>query len=156
MGIDTGVMFSYLRGLLFSQGFTPWEMKIGTGMHRIFRAQMDVSTEDWVETCEWMADEQQDEWPGLEIPVDKVDAEVPSPFAGILVAGFVLLLFALGGVAAVAAADQSQDLAGGADLDLHDPDRRGDRRDCGKWWHRRSGGAGRGPGSGRRSGSRPG
>ena len=24
-GIDMGVMFSYLRGLLFSQGFVPWE-----------------------------------------------------------------------------------------------------------------------------------
>ncbi|MBI5062521.1 MAG: (Fe-S)-binding protein [Desulfatitalea sp.] len=53
-GIDTGVMFSYLRGLLFSQGFVPWEMKIGSGMHRIYRAQMDVTSEDWVETCSWM------------------------------------------------------------------------------------------------------
>ncbi|MBW1829266.1 MAG: 4Fe-4S dicluster domain-containing protein, partial [Deltaproteobacteria bacterium] len=35
-GIDMGIMFSYLRGLLFSQGFSPWEMKIGTGMHRIY------------------------------------------------------------------------------------------------------------------------
>ncbi len=76
MGIDTGVMFSYLRGLLFSQGFTPWEMKIGTGMHRVFRAQMDVSTEDWVETCNWMAEESADEWPGLEIPIDKENADI--------------------------------------------------------------------------------
>ncbi|MGP8050177.1 MAG: sulfate respiration complex iron-sulfur protein HmcF [Desulfobaccales bacterium] len=75
-GIDMGVMFGYLRGLCFSQGFVPWELKIGTGMHRIYHAQMDVTAEDWVETCEWMADEQQEEWPGLEIPVDKVGADV--------------------------------------------------------------------------------
>jgi Fe-S oxidoreductase len=75
-GIDMGVMFSYLRGLLYSQGFVPWELKIGSGMHRIYRAQMDVTTEDWVETCEWMAEENEDEWPGLEIPVDKVGADI--------------------------------------------------------------------------------
>ncbi|MEG6549191.1 (Fe-S)-binding protein [Desulfocurvibacter africanus] len=75
-GIDMGVMFSYLRGLLFSQGFVPWELKIGSGMHRIFQAQMDVTEEDWVETCVWMEEEQQDEWPGLKIPVDKEDADI--------------------------------------------------------------------------------
>lgn len=75
-GIDMGIMFSYLRGLLFSQGFVPWELKIGSGMHRIFHAQMDVTTEDWVETCEWMAEENSEEWPGLEIPVDKEGADI--------------------------------------------------------------------------------
>ncbi|SMF16428.1 sulfate respiration complex iron-sulfur protein HmcF [Desulfovibrio gilichinskyi] len=75
-GIDMGVMFSYLRGLLYSQGFVPWELKIGSGMHRVYRAQMDVTTEDWVETCEWMAEETAEEWPGLEIPVDKQDADI--------------------------------------------------------------------------------
>ncbi len=75
-GIDMGVMFSYLRGLLYSQGFVPWEMKIGSGMHRVYNAQMDVTEEDWVDTCEWMADEYGEEWPGLEIPVDKEDADI--------------------------------------------------------------------------------
>jgi len=75
-GIDMGIMFSYLRGLLFSQGFTPWEMKIGTGMHRIFRAQMDVTSEDWVDTCEWMAEEYEEDWPGLKIPVDVQNADI--------------------------------------------------------------------------------
>ena len=75
-GIDTGIMFSYLRGLLYGQGFVPWEMKIGSGMHRIFRAQMDVTVEDWVDTCEWMAEEYEEDWPGLEIPVDKENADI--------------------------------------------------------------------------------
>ncbi|BCS95628.1 hypothetical protein DSLASN_12600 [Desulfoluna limicola] len=76
MGIDIGVMFSYLRGILFSQGFIPWEMKIGSGMHRVFRAQMDVTTEDWVDTCEWMEEETEEEWPGLQIPIDKENADI--------------------------------------------------------------------------------
>ena len=75
-GIDMGIMMSYLRGLLFSQGFVPWEMKVGSGMHRVYRAQMDVSSEDWVETAIWMAEEQEDDWPGLEIPVDKEGADI--------------------------------------------------------------------------------
>lgn len=75
-GIDMGVMFSYLRGLCFSQGFVPWEMKIGSGMHRVFRAQMDVTVEDWVDTCQWMAEENEEDWPGLEIPIDKEGADI--------------------------------------------------------------------------------
>jgi len=75
-GIDIGVMFSYLRGLLFSQGFVPWEMKIGSGMHRVYNAQMDVTSEDWVDTCQWMEEEYEEEWPGLEIPIDKKDADI--------------------------------------------------------------------------------
>ncbi|MBL3580963.1 sulfate respiration complex iron-sulfur protein HmcF [Oleidesulfovibrio alaskensis] len=75
-GIDMGVMFSYLRGLMYSQGFVPWELKIGSGMHRVYSAQMDVTTEDWVETCEWMEEETAEEWPGLTIPVDKVGADI--------------------------------------------------------------------------------
>ena len=75
-GIDMGVMFSYLRGLLYSQGFVPWELKIGSGMHRVFKAQMNVTDEDWTETCEWMCEEAQDEWPGMEIPIDKEDADI--------------------------------------------------------------------------------
>lgn len=75
-GIDMGVMFSYLRGLLFQQGFVPWEMKIGSGMHRVYKAQMDVTSEDWVDTCEWMVEENSEEWPCLEIPVDVEDADV--------------------------------------------------------------------------------
>jgi Fe-S oxidoreductase len=75
-GIDMGVMFGYVRGLCFAQGFVPWELKIGSGMHRIFRAQMDVTQEDWIETCKWMEEEQQDDWPGLKIPIDLEGADL--------------------------------------------------------------------------------
>ena len=75
-GIDMGVMFGYVRGLCFAQGFVPWELKIGSGMHRIFRAQMDVTQEDWIETCKWMEEEQEDDWPGLKIPIDVENADL--------------------------------------------------------------------------------
>lgn len=75
-GIDMGVMFSYVRGLCFTQGFVPWEMKIGSGMHRIYRAQMDITTEDWIDTCQWMVEENEDEWPKLEIPIDRENADI--------------------------------------------------------------------------------
>lgn len=75
-GIDMGVMFGYLRGLCFSQGFVPHEMKIGSCMHWLYNAQMDVSVEDYVDTCEWMAEENEEYYPGLEIPVDKVGADI--------------------------------------------------------------------------------
>ncbi len=75
-GIDTGVMFGYLRGLLYQQGFVPWEMKIGAGMHRAYRAQMDVTNEEFVETFEWMIEENEDEYPGLTVPVDVQNADI--------------------------------------------------------------------------------
>ena len=75
-GIDMGILFGYVRGLCFSQGFVPWELKIGSGMHRIYRAQMDITKEDWIETCEWMEEEQQDDYPDLTIPMDKEGADI--------------------------------------------------------------------------------
>jgi len=75
-GIDMGIMFSYLRGLLYQQGFVPWELKIGAGMHRVHRAQMDVTDEDFVETFEWIVEEYEDDYPGIYVPVDKENAEV--------------------------------------------------------------------------------
>ena len=75
-GIDMGIMFGYLRGVLYSQGFVPWELKIGAGMHRVYRAQMDVTDEDFVETFKWMVEENEEDYPGLEVPVDKEGADI--------------------------------------------------------------------------------
>jgi Fe-S oxidoreductase len=75
-GIDMGVMFGYLRGVCYSQGFVPFELKIGSGMHWIFAAQMDVSAEEYIETLEWMREEWEEYYPGLEIPVDKEGADI--------------------------------------------------------------------------------
>lgn len=75
-GIDMGVMFGYTRGLLYAQGFLPWEMKIGAGMHRVYKAQMDVTDVDFVETFEWMVEEYEEDYPGLTVPVDVEGADI--------------------------------------------------------------------------------
>ncbi len=75
-GIDMGIMFGYLRGLLYNQGFVPWELKIGAGMHRVYRAQMDVTDSDFVETFQWIIEEYEDDYPGLSVPVDKEGADI--------------------------------------------------------------------------------
>jgi Fe-S oxidoreductase len=75
-GIDMGVMFGYLRGLCYQQGFVPWELKIGAGMHRVYRAQMDVTGEEFVETFKWMVEEYEEDYPGLEVSVDKEGADI--------------------------------------------------------------------------------
>jgi len=75
-GIDTGIMFGYLRGLLYQQGFVPWELKIGAGMHRVYNAQMDVTNEEFVDTFEWMVEEYEEDYPGLTVPVDKEGADI--------------------------------------------------------------------------------
>ncbi|MBA3035460.1 MAG: (Fe-S)-binding protein, partial [Desulfobacterium sp.] len=75
-GIDMGVMFGYLRGLCYQQGFVPWELKIGAGMHRVYRAQMDVTDDDFVETFKWMVEENEEDYPGLTVSVDKEDADI--------------------------------------------------------------------------------
>jgi len=75
-GIDMGVMFGNLRALLYQQGFVPWEMKIGAGMHRVYRAQMDVTDEEFVETFEWMVEEYEEDYIGLEVPVDVEGADI--------------------------------------------------------------------------------
>ncbi len=75
-GIDVGIMMGYLRGLLYQQGFVPWELKIGAGMHRVYNAQMDVTDEDFVDTFEWMVEEYEEDYPGLTVPVDKAGADI--------------------------------------------------------------------------------
>jgi len=75
-GIDTGVMISYMRGILYKHGYTPWEMKIGAGMHRVYHAQMDVTEEEFIDTCDWMVEENEEYWPGLTIPVEKENADI--------------------------------------------------------------------------------
>jgi len=75
-GIDMGIMFGSLRALLYQQGFVPWEMKIGAGMHRVYRAQMDVTDEDFIETFTWMVEEYEEDYLGLEVPVDVEGADI--------------------------------------------------------------------------------
>ena len=71
MGIDVGELMGITRQVLFEQGFVPWEMKLGSGMHRVYGAQMDVTGEEWRETCAWIEEEQE----GLSIPMERHGAD---------------------------------------------------------------------------------
>ncbi len=74
-GIDIATMIATARAVCSSQGVLPEGLARTTDNIRRTGNQMEVSTEDWVETCDWMAEEYGEEVGGLEIPVDKQDAD---------------------------------------------------------------------------------
>ena len=70
-GIDMAAMFSAARAVCNSQGILPAGLAVTKRNIMETGNQMAMSTEDWIDTCEWMAEEYGDEIAGLEIPVDK-------------------------------------------------------------------------------------
>ena len=77
MGVDTGLLVRFTRGLLTEVGIVP------EGVFNVSRDQwetgnqMAVSEEDYLETLEWMEEELQDELedPDLKIPLDQKDCD---------------------------------------------------------------------------------
>ncbi len=69
-GIDMAIMFGVVRAVCNSQGIIP------TGLARTKQNiietgnQMAMANEDWVETCEWMAEEWGEDYRDLVVPVD--------------------------------------------------------------------------------------
>ena len=70
-GIDLATMIGVARACCNSQGILPEGLARAKANILASGNQMAVSLEDWVETCEWMAEEYAEEVAGLEIPVDK-------------------------------------------------------------------------------------
>jgi Fe-S oxidoreductase len=70
-GIDIAVMMAAVRGILCGQGLAPQPLMDAVKNYYDFGNQMAVTTEDFVDTCEWMEEETAEELPGLTIPVDK-------------------------------------------------------------------------------------
>jgi Fe-S oxidoreductase len=69
-GIDLATMIGVARACCNSQGILP-EGLARTKQNIIETGnQMAMSSEDWVETCKWMAEEYAEEVHGLEMPVD--------------------------------------------------------------------------------------
>lgn len=75
-GIDIAVMIAAVRGICFTQGLHPDGLKAAIQNYKDTGNQMAMTTEDFVETCEWMAEETEEEMPGLKIPIDKQGAEI--------------------------------------------------------------------------------
>lgn len=73
-GIDIATMISTARTICLSQGIVPEGLAKASVNYRTSGNQMGMSTEDFVETCTWMADETAEEIRGLTIPIDKQGA----------------------------------------------------------------------------------
>ncbi len=75
-GIDIATMVSLARTICQSQGIVP-EGLARTSQHYIESGnQMGMSTEDFLETCQWMEEETGEELKGLTIPIDKQGAKI--------------------------------------------------------------------------------
>jgi len=75
-GIDIATMISTMRGICNSQGVVPEGLVRTSENYRVTGNQMGMSTEDFVDTCSWMAEETAEEIRGLEIPMDKQGARI--------------------------------------------------------------------------------
>lgn len=70
-GIDIAAMISVARSVCHSQGITPKALADFSENCRQSGNHMGTTVEEFVDTCEWMAEEAADEIKGLTIPIDK-------------------------------------------------------------------------------------
>jgi Fe-S oxidoreductase len=70
-GIDIASMIAVARNISFSQGFAPDRLKEFTENHKKSGNHMGLPPEELIETCEWLVTENEDEYPGVTIPIDK-------------------------------------------------------------------------------------
>ncbi|MCB2226910.1 MAG: (Fe-S)-binding protein [Desulfarculaceae bacterium] len=74
-GIDIASMIAVARAVCYSQGIVPDGLARTTDNILRTGNQMEMPDEEWIETCNWMAEEYGEEIYGLEIPVDKQGAD---------------------------------------------------------------------------------
>jgi len=74
-GIDIATMISTARTVCWSQGIFPEGLARTLKYYRETGNQMGMSKEDFIETCEWMAEELEEETRGVTIPIDKQGAK---------------------------------------------------------------------------------
>lgn len=74
-GIDIATMIATARTVCHSQGIVPEGLVRTSVNYRDTGNQMGMNVEDFVDTCNWMAEEAAEEVRGLEIPIDKVGAK---------------------------------------------------------------------------------
>ncbi|MBF0398264.1 MAG: (Fe-S)-binding protein [Desulfobacterales bacterium] len=70
-GIDIATMISLGRSICYSQGIPKTGLVVLSENHRNSGNHSALSSEELIETCEWMAGEAGDEIKGTEIPIDK-------------------------------------------------------------------------------------
>jgi Fe-S oxidoreductase len=74
-GIDIATMIATARAVCCSQGIVPEGLARTSENYRNTGNQMAMATEDFIETCTWMAEETAEEIRGLTIPIDKPGAK---------------------------------------------------------------------------------
>ncbi len=74
-GIDIATMISTARTVCWSQGVFPEGLARTLTNYRETGNQMGISEEDFIETCEWMAEESEEEIRDVMIPIDKQGAK---------------------------------------------------------------------------------
>ncbi len=76
-GIDVGLLVSLQRAMLHNvAGLRPAGLEAAIENYRQFGNQMALTEEDWVDTLEWTIEELEDDYPTLEIPIDKQNAKI--------------------------------------------------------------------------------
>ena len=75
-GIEIAVMINIARQCMRTHNVCPDRLMTIDQSYVEFGNQMSIPDEEFVETCEWMAEEGQDRLNGLEIPIDKEDTNI--------------------------------------------------------------------------------
>jgi Fe-S oxidoreductase len=70
-GIDIATMITIGRNICYSQGFKPKSLSEFSENCRKSGNHMAIPAEELIDTCDWMAEETEDEYKGVEIPVDR-------------------------------------------------------------------------------------
>ncbi len=75
-GIDIATMIATARAVCHSQGIVPEGLTRTSDNYRLTGNQMGMSSEDFIDTCSWMAEESSEEVAGVNIPIDKKGARI--------------------------------------------------------------------------------
>jgi len=74
-GIDVATMIAIVRSVCYSQGFKPHSLYEFSENCRKSGNHMAIPKEELIDTCEWMAEEAEDDYRGVAIPVDRRDVK---------------------------------------------------------------------------------
>ena len=74
-GIDIATMMMLARKICYSQGVTPEKLIEFTNNSRETGNHMGLTSEELIDVCQWMIEENEDECKGITIPIDKLGAK---------------------------------------------------------------------------------
>ncbi len=76
-GIDIGLLMALQRAMMHNvAGMRPAGLQTAIEHYQEYGNQMALTQEDWVDTIDWTIEELEDDYPAIEIPIDKQDAKI--------------------------------------------------------------------------------